>query len=331
MERGAKSAKAKVAERPTVARKPRKAPAGLEVEQRLAEALEQHAAISEILRVISQSPTDVQPVFDTIAAAALTLCHASAANVFTFDGKLIWLASLVSAYPSPDYAETFRKRWPMPPGRGTAATRAILTRSIVEIPGVLKDADYAVTTELLAGGFHSVLSVPLIRDGAPIGAISVGRLEAGSFPAEQIKLLKTFADQAVIAIENVRLFNETREALEQQTATAEILKVISSSPADVQPVFEAIAQRAASLSDAKFSYVTTFDGEWIHLRATHGPGTEEHYAFYPIRPGSGAVSARVTRDRAPVQIPDVLADADYAQKEAARMQGCRSAVGDPMF
>src|SRR4051812_9220873 len=121
------------------------------------------------------------------------------------------------------------------------------------------------------------------------------------------------------------------EAIEQQNATAEILKVISTSPTDVQPVFEAIAQRAATLSAAKFSYVTTFDGEWIHLRATHGPGTEEHHAFYPIRPGSSAVSARVTRDCAPVQIPDVLADAAYTQKEAARMQGFRSAVGVPML
>jgi len=293
------------------------------------EALEQQMATAEILRVISQSPTDVQPVFDTIAAAALKLCGASNVNVFTFDGELIHLAALVNL--SPAGAEALRRLWPQPPGRGMAAARAILTGKVVEIPDVLVDPHFAARDAAVVGNFRSIVAVPLTREGRPIGAIAVGRPDPGPFPDSQGALLQTFADQAVVAIENVRLFNETKEALEQQTATAEILKVISISPTDVQPVFEAIAQRAATLSEAKFSYVTTFDGEWIHLRATHGPGTEEHYEFYPIRPGSGAVSARVIRDRAPVQIPDVLADAAYAQKEAARMQGFRSAVGVPML
>ncbi len=320
MERGAKPTKAKAETRALVTGKSGKI-AGSTDRQRLMEALEQQAATSEILRVISQSPTDVQPVFDAIAAAALKLCRASAANVFTFDGKLVWLASLVSAHPSPDYAETFRKRWPMPPGRSAAATRAILTRAVVEIPDVLEDADYAVTAELLVGRFPqravSAVDARWSADRRHIRRPDGGRIVSRGTDRAASDLRRPGGDRDRERAPVQRNEGSARAA----DGDGEILQVISISPTDVQPVFEAIAQRAATLSEAKFSYVTTFDGEWIHLRATHGPGTEEHYAFYPIRPGSGAVSARVIRDRAPVQIPDVLADAAYAQKEAARTQG----------
>jgi signal transduction histidine kinase len=303
------------------------------------EGLERQTATSEILRVISQSPTNVQPVFDTIAAAALKLCRASAANVFTFDGKLVWLASLVSAHPSPDYAETFRKRWPMPPGRGAAATRAILTRAVVEIPDVLEDADYAVTAELLAGGFRSVLSVPLMRDRAPIGAISVGRTEAGSFPAEQIALLQTFADQAVIAIENVRLFNETKEALEQQTATSEILGVISRSPRDVQPVFDTIVGAALRLCNAASANLFTFDGKMLHLGAYTRRDTAPDPAGdllglqsnFPRAPGRDLAGPRAVLTSSVVSIPDVLADEEYAFKDFAVAGGFRSVIAVPLI
>ena len=227
------------------------------------EALEQQTATSGILRVISQSPTDAQPVFEAIAAAALKLCGASLANVFTYDGERIHLAAVENVSDDPEYLAAIHTVFPRRPGRDTCAGRAVLARNIVAIPDVADDREYRIGAQTLVGGFRSVLGVPLMRDETAIGAIVIGRTQAGLFPDTQITLLKTFADQAVIAIENVRLFNETSEALEQQTATSEILRVISRSRTDVQPVFDTIAAAALKLCRASAANVFTFDGELV--------------------------------------------------------------------
>src|SRR4030095_4224938 len=168
------------------------------------EALEQQTATGEILRVISRSPRDVQPVFDTIVAEALRLCGGTSANLFTFDGRMLHLA----AYARPASASNaagdlsgLQKNFPRPPGRDLAAPRAVLTCSVVSIPDVLADDEYAFKEVALAGGFRSALAVPLVRNGAPIGALVVGRPEPGLFPAKQVALIKTFAAHAVIAID----------------------------------------------------------------------------------------------------------------------------------
>ena len=167
--------------------------------------------------MISQSQTDVQPVFDTIAAAALKLCRASSALVFTFDGELIQLAAVANL--NPEGADAWRQSFPRPPSRDTAATRSVLTCSVVAIPDVLEDPDYAIGATAAATGFRSALAVPLIREGKSDWRIGVGRPEPGPFPDTQIALLQTFADQAVIAIENVRLFKE----LEARTHAADAI------------------------------------------------------------------------------------------------------------
>ena len=243
-----------------------------EVEQRLEEALEQQKATAEILSVISGARSDVQPVFETIAAAALRLCKAVSTNVFTFDGELIHLATYVNTNPA--YGDELRRLFPRPPNRDLAVTRAMLTGEVVQIPDVSEDPDYMKGTHSRIGGFRSNLAVPLLRDGRPIGAVVVGRPEPGLFPDTQVSLLQTFADQAVIAIENVRLFNEVQsrnrdltEALEQQMATSEILRVISQSPTDVQPVFDTIAAAALKLCSASSANVFTYDGTLVHLAA----------------------------------------------------------------
>ncbi len=179
----------------------------------LTQALEQQTATSEILRVISRSPTDVQPVFDTIAAAALKLCGASVVNLLTFDGQLLHLAALANL-SDPEGAEAARSLFPRPPGPGTAASIAVLTREVVSIPDVLEDRDY-LFRDGPRWGVRSVLGIPLMREGAPIGALAICRAEAGPFPQKQISLLQTFADQAVIAIENVRLFHELEDKSRQ--------------------------------------------------------------------------------------------------------------------
>jgi len=180
--------------------------------QTLADALAQQRATSEILRLISRTHDSAQPVFETIADAALRLCAATAANVFTFDGERLHVAAM--AVVDEKAAEAVRSAFPRPPDRGTVASRAILTGSLVSIPDVMLDPHYLIGEFASAAGFRSAVGVPLVHDGKPIGAIAVGRAGPGPFPDHQVALLQTFADQAVIAIENVRLFIALRREIE---------------------------------------------------------------------------------------------------------------------
>src|SRR5262249_4607159 len=209
-------------------------------------------ATSEILRVISSSPTDVQPVFDTIAESTARLCGADIAWVFRFDGQLLHFAAQHGL--SPTGIQAVRSVYPMAPGRGSAAARSIVSRGVAHIPDVSMDPDYTHGPTAQAMAYRSIVAVPMLPDGLPLGSIVVARSQPGALPERQVQLVRTFADQAVIALENVRLFNELEqrnrdltETLEQQTATSEILRVISSSPTDVQPVFDTIAANALRL------------------------------------------------------------------------------------
>ncbi|HEU5153701.1 MAG TPA: GAF domain-containing protein, partial [Gemmatimonadales bacterium] len=235
----------------------------------VSEALDQQTATAEILRVISSSPTKIQPVFDTIAESAVRLCDGLISGVYRFDGDLISFVAH-SGWTAVGL-EVVQRLYPRAPSRETQVALAILDRTVVEVRDFENDPDVPAASIPLARalGYRSILVVPMLREGNPIGAIAVGRGAAGTFSAKQIELLQTFADQAVIAIENVRLFTELREALEQQTATSQILGVISRSPTDVQPVFEAIVKSAVRLCDAAFATVNQFDGQLVTLGAHH--------------------------------------------------------------
>ena len=187
-------------------------------------------------------------MFEAIAANAQKLCEGTFGGVWTFDGELIHLAAAVGF--TPEGAEALRQSFPRPPTAGSN-DRAILKGAVVYIPDVLEDAEYGLRHLAREVGFRSMLSVPMMKEGKPIGTIGVSGAKPGMFSARQIVMLETFADQAVIAIENVRLFNELQERLEQQTATSEILRVISQSQPDVQPVFETIAANARKLCEAR--------------------------------------------------------------------------------
>jgi GAF domain-containing protein len=303
----------------------------------LTETLEQQTATSEILRVISRSRTDVRPVFDTIAQAALDLCGGVSANVFTFDGELVHVVSVVNA--NAGYAKALREFFPRPPSRDTAVLRAILTGSVTAVSDVLEDREYLLGDHSAAGGFRSVIAVPLLSDGKPVGGIAVGRPEPGPFPETQVALLQTFADQAVIAIENVRLFNELEirnsdltTALEQQTATSEILRVISRSQTDVQPVFDTIVRSVRTLCDAAFSGVYLLDDGMLSLAAAEGMSAGELAAFrtgYPRPIGADTVSGRAALECRVVQTYDLMCDPDYRDAPGTRV-GARTVLGVPL-
>jgi len=246
-----------------------------EAHAQVTEALEQKTAASEILRVISQSPTDVQPVFDAIAESAVRLCDAEAATVTRFDGEWVHIGAIHGL--SATRSDALRGTFPMRPSGAGGAARAIRDRAVVHIPDVLSDQEYEIQRTAVRSGYRGVLAVPMLHKGHAIGAITLGRAEPGEFSDAQVQLLRIFADQAVIAIENVRLFNETKEALERQTATSEILRVISSSPTDVQPVFDAIAETAARLCESFDCIIWRQSGNSLVDVAHHGP--------IPIEPG----------------------------------------------
>jgi signal transduction histidine kinase len=302
------------------------------------EALDQQTATSEILRVISRSPTDVRPVFDTIARNARRLCEADSCSVFTYGGELIRLESIDNA--TIEGADAIRRAYPLPPSRGHATGRAILTGRPVHIPDVRHDPEYDLHG-ILGAGLRSIVAVPMLRAGIAIGTITLHTWATPRpFSATEIALLQTFADQAVIAIENVRLFKELEarnddltEALEQQTATSEILRVISSSPGDIQPVFDAIAANAARLCDAVNGLVIRFDGQLLHLAAHYNVDPERLAAVrqaYPRPPSRGALSGRAILTRAVVHVPDVSKDPEYTLPAATTI-GYRSILAVPMM
>ena len=347
MGRGVKSTKGKAeATRAPAGTSPKDEGAKVrDLEKRLAEALqreqvlvEQQTATAEILSVISSSPTDVQPVFDTITQNALELCGAASSLLTTFDGELLHLAALANVRPG--VADSLRRVYPMRPGRGAAGARAILTRAVVHIPDLREDPEYALRDLVQALDFRSVLAVPMLREGKPIGTINVHKGDPEPFSESQIALLQTFAAQAVIAIENARLFKELEArntelttSLDTQTATSDILRVISSSPTDVQPVFDAIAHNARRLCEAGSAQVVTYDGELMWLQSLDHISPEHADALrgvFPFAPHMGSAAGRAILTGAPVHIPDLGEDRDYSVRSVVAA-GLATVLAVPML
>ena len=256
------------------------------------EALEQQAATAEVLKVISRSTFHLQTVLDTLAESAARLCGAERAFIFRpKDGSFHFAAG----YGYSQELREFLEQAPLPLGRGSIVGRTALEKKVVQIEDTKADPEFAFVRPPNLRPSRTMLAVPLIRDGTLIGVMGFARAVVKSFNAKETELATTFANQAVIAIENARLLNELRERtsdlselLEQQTATSEVLQVISSSTGDLQPVFEAILEKAVRICDAKFGTINRWDGEALHLVATHNlpPALAEFRGRTPLRPGS---------------------------------------------
>jgi GAF domain-containing protein len=296
----------------------------------LTESLEQQTATADVLRVISSSPTDVQPVLDAIVRTAGELCASEYSIAFRLqDGKYHMAAS--------NNAEVeWVKYWsehPISLDRGSVVGRTALERRAVHIPDCLTDPEYMMREAARLGKQRSMLGVPLLRDGMPIGVIALLRTSARPFTERQIELVTTFADQAVIAIENVRLLNELRESLQQQSATADVLKVISRSAFNLQTVLDTLVESAAGLCDADSAAIHRPLENGYPYVASYGYTREYHELMRgrPIIPGRGTILGRAVTECKPVQVNDVEADPEYTLREGQKLGGFRTVLGIPLL
>jgi GAF domain-containing protein len=344
MRRRTKPAKAKVEAKPSVPRKSLKNEGSRvqDLEKRLAdalgqlqtrnrdltEALEQQTATSEILRVISQSPTDLQPVLDAVVRSAARFCGADDAELFRLDGEYL----AVAAHHGPIPAPVGRL---IPVVQGSVSGRAFAERRAIHVADLQAEAEEFPVTSGMARelGFRASLSVPLLREGMAVGTITLRRAEVNPFTDKQIALLQTFADQAVIAIENVRLFRDLTESLEQQTATSEILRVISRSPTDLQPVLDAVAENAARVCNARDAVLFRLEGDTLRIAAQYGTipssGVEQHLSV-----NRGWVTGRAVVDRQTIHVKDLAAasEAEFPQgRERAQRFGHRTTLATPLL
>ena len=303
----------------------------------LRQSLEQQTATADVLKVISRSTFDLQTVLDTLTESAARVCAADKGVIFQRDGDLYRLGA---NYGFSRAAAQYALDNPQQAGRGSAVGRVALENKVIHIPDVLADPEYSAAGYQRAFGFRTILGVPLLREGTTIGVFALTRDTVHPFSQQQIDLVTTFADQAVIAIENVRLFEDVQkrteelsDALEQQTATADVLKIISRSTFDLQTVLNTLAESAVHLCEADIASIHRQDGANYRVRATFGApfDARELGLSVAFAPGRGSIIGRTVLERRPVQVADVLADPDYTLQEMQVKIGFRTILGVPLL
>jgi GAF domain-containing protein len=304
----------------------------------LSESLEQQTATSDVLRIVSSSPGDLQPVFESMLANATRICQAKFGTLYLREADGFRAVATHNA-PTP-YVEDRKRDLVRPPpdstlGQVLKTHRVTQVADITSVKSYIEGDPYLVSAVKL-GGYRTVAAVPMLKDDSLIGAITINRQEVQPFSDKQIELLQNFAAQAVIAIENARLLNELRQSLEQQTATAEVLRVISSSPTNVQPVFDSIAESAVRLCGGQFSFVVRFDGKVMDFASHFGlsaAGLDAFRSIMPMPAGEDTASGRAILRRAVVELPDVEVDDAYGLQAQvlARAATYRSIVAVPLL
>jgi GAF domain-containing protein len=306
-----------------------------EVRKHLAEALEQQTATAEVLAIIGRSPTDVQPVFDAIAESAGQLCEAELSAVYRYEGKLIRVAA--NTLRSKAQQAAFHQLYPMPPGRGTPVARAILERKTQHVPDTRDDPDFLPA--LKNTGFRSALATPMLREGAAIGAIAVGRMEVRAFTEGQIKLLETFANQAVIAIENARLLNELHartselmRSVEELRAFGQVSQAVNST-LDLKAVLDTIVAKAAQISGTEAGAIYVFDDQRreFQLSGTFGMGEEMISAVREMHAEISEAVGLVTESHEPNQAADLRELPSTALNDVILRAGFRARLLVPLL
>ena len=296
----------------------------------LRESLQQQTATADVLKVISRSTFDLQTVLDTLVESAVRLCEAERGVLFRREGEFY---KSVAYYNYPREFREFHESHPIVPGRGTSVGRMALEGKAVQIADVLSDPEYTFTEAQKLGQGRATLAVPLLREANPVGALALQRTEPRAYSGKQIELVETFADQAVIALENARLLNELRESLQQQTATADVLKVISRSAFDLQTVLDALIETAAHMCDADQGAITReIDGAFFRA-ANYGYSSKfsDFIRTTPVQMDRSSIAGRALVEGRIVQIPDVQAEPEYTFSPALDFGDFRTALGVPML
>ena len=297
------------------------------------EALGQEAATAEILKALSRSTFDLQSVLENLLEKAVRLCDAERGLIYIQDGDVYRVAA--SHGHSVEFLEKVVKQNPIRQDRSSATGRAVVERRVVHIHDILADPDYywAVHQRDDQGMHRTILAVPMLKGDAILGVIAIRRIKVQPFTERQIELLTNFAAQAVIAIENTRLLSELRESLQHQTATADVLKVISRSAFDLLTVLDALLKSAARLCDADQGTITQRKGDTFFRTVSYGfpPAFLDYVKDVPVEPGRETGTGRALAEGHVIHIPDVLADPDYTWGAAQQLGGFRTLLGVPML